>query len=127
MTGKSLARRWRAGARTGSVMAVAAALVAVGVAAPPAYASPSGTTYSLASGSCPYAGVFDPDGNFYTANECDSTISKITPAGVVTRAWATLPNHAVAEFIAFDSHGNLYTANMGTSTVSKVTPQGVVT
>ena len=55
----------------------------------------------------------------------DDTVSKITPAGVVTIAWATVGTSPKG--IAIDSSGNVYTANSGANTVSKITPAGVVT
>ena len=85
----------------------------------------------------PYTGVFanvgpaprtiaiDSSGNVYTANSGNNTITKITPAGVVTLVWATVG--AVPQDLVIDSSGNVYSANSTAGTISKVTPAGVVT
>lgn len=51
------------------------------------------------------------------------SITKISPAGVVTLNWAATPSYPLS--IAVDGSGNVYTAN-GAGTVSKVTPTGTV-
>ena len=52
------------------------------------------------------------------------TVSKVTPAGVVSLFASGL---GYATGLAFDGNGNLYVANWGaTNTVSEVTPAGVV-
>ena len=66
-------------------------------------------------------------GQVYTANYGNSTVSKITSAGVLTAAWATLTSGAYSYAIAIDASGNVYTANSGNSTVSKITSAGVLT
>ena len=62
-------------------------------------------------------------GNFYVANYGGTTVSKVTPAGVVS-TFATGLNNPFS--LAFDSSGNLFVANVGSNTVSEVTPAGVV-
>ena len=64
-------------------------------------------------------------GQVYTANSGNSTVSKITSAGVVTDPWATLSGAPYA--IAIDASGNVYTANYANNTVSKITSAGVLT
>ena len=66
-------------------------------------------------------------GQVYTANYGNSTVSKITSAGVVTDPWATLTSGAYPIAIAVDASGNVYPANYGNSTVSKITSAGVLT
>ncbi len=81
----------------------------------------------MASFASPVAIAIDASGNVYTANQNHSTVSKITPAGVVTESWAALVFNASPSAIAIDASGNVYTANENLSTVSKITPAGVVT
>lgn len=69
----------------------------------------------------------DANGNIYTANYNISTISKVTPSGVVTPSWATLAPFAQPYDISFDANGNLYSVNYNHNTVSKITPAGVIT
>ncbi|OWK39902.1 IPT/TIG domain-containing protein [Fimbriiglobus ruber] len=57
------------------------------------------------------------------ANTGDGTVSRITPAGVVT-TFAT--GFTVPSGLAFDAAGNLYVADSTANTVSRVTPAGIV-
>lgn len=67
---------------------------------------------------------FDSSGNLYTANVTLNSVSRITPAGVVSTFASGLGSNPYA--LAFDSSGNLYSANSTGRTVSKITPAGVV-
>jgi outer membrane protein OmpA-like peptidoglycan-associated protein/streptogramin lyase len=121
-------RATRTTARLAAIAVAAGALVVVG--AVPARAdmgAPDPTTFELASGSLPYGGVVDAEGNFYGTAEGTSTLYKITPSGEVTQGWSALPSGTTPEGVTIDSVGNIYTANIGNGTVSKVTPAGVVT
>ena len=80
----------------------------------------------------------DGTGNVYVADSENSTLRKVTPAGVVTTLAGTagFPGSAdgtgaAARFgfpagVAVDGSGNVYVADTGNSTVRKVTPAGVV-
>src|SRR5665647_519465 len=74
----------------------------------------------------PYFINTDASGNVYTLNTNAGTISKITPAGVVTATWATIT--ANDSFIVKDGSGNFYTLlnNATNSVVTKITPAGSV-
>lgn len=67
----------------------------------------------------------DTAGNVYTANGYNSTISKITPSGTLTLAWATLASGTGPGAIAADALGNVYTVNTN-STISKINATGTV-
>ena len=87
----------------------------------------------------PRSVAVDSAGNVYVADEGNSTIRKVTPAGVVTTlaGLAGSPGSAdgtgsAARFnqppgVAVDSAGNVYVADVYNSTIRKVTPAGVVT
>jgi len=68
--------------------------------------------------------AFDASGNLYVANYNSNTISKVTPAGVVTTFVSTGLSQPTG--LVFDASGILYVANWGSNTISKVTPSGVV-
>lgn len=94
--------------------------------------SPTGAivgTYALPAGSLPSGIAFDGV-NMWTSNE-GSSVSKITPAGVVTTYPFPSPaGYDRASAIAFDGV-NMWTANgsaaQGPYSVAKITPAGVIT
>ena len=104
----------------------------------PAVTSQDGTG-SAARFYFPSCAAVDAGGNVYIADTDNSTIRKVTPAGVVTTIAGTpgVPGHVdgtgqAAQFllpagVAVDSSGNVYVADTGNATIRKVTPAGVVT
>lgn len=88
---------------------------------------PGGSLNFFAAVAAPEALVFDKSGNLYVGSASQSigqsTIDKITAAGVVT-TYATGLTGPTA--LAFDSLGNLYATNETLDTISKITPGGVV-
>ena len=69
--------------------------------------------------------AMDANNNLYVTNYYNSTISKITPAGTVTQAWASLAGNTRPYGLVIDPSGILYTVNRGTPgpyTISKITP-----
>ena len=75
-------------------------------------------------GNFPQEAIFDTSGNLYVSNNTSGTISKITPAGVVS-IFATLGGNP--DNMIFDASDNLYVAIGNSNTVKKITPVGVVT
>ena len=87
----------------------------------------------------PTSVAVDRDGNLYVTEAFDSTIRKITPAGVVTTLAGTAgvpgpvdgtgaaARFGIPEGVAVDGAGNVYVADLGNGTVRKVTSVGVVT
>jgi len=68
--------------------------------------------------------AFDASGNLYVSNFSGNTISKVTPAGVVSTFVSSGIDGPVP--LAFDASGDLYVGLEYGNTVSKVTPGGVV-
>ena len=83
--------------------------------------------------------AIDTAGNLYVADTTNSTVRRVTPAGVVTtfagtagRAGSNDGTGAAASFnlprgIVVDASGNLYVVDGGNQTVRRITSAGVVT
>ena len=95
-------------------------------------------TGAAASFNNPYGVATDSAGDVYVADTFNSTIRKITPAGVVTTLAGTgTAGHAdgvgtTASFsypdgVATDGAGNIYVADTGNKVIRKITPAGLVT
>jgi uncharacterized repeat protein (TIGR03803 family) len=96
-------------------------------------------TGTVASFAGPEGLALDIAGNLFVADTLNSTIRKITPAGIVTTFAGTAGQvgnvngtGAAARFnlpcaLCFDPTGNLYVADRGNHTIRKITQSGVVT
>ena len=94
---------------------------------------------AAASFQSPFGVAADSAGNVYVADLGNSTIRKITPAGVVSTlagtagvSGSTDATGAAASFsylngVTTDSAGNVYVADTRNHTIRKITPAGVVT
>ena len=95
-------------------------------------------TGSAARFNYPYDVAVDTSGNVYVTDQSNSTIRKITPAGVVSTLAGQVGSYgsndgagSAAQFfapagLAVDASGNIYVADQGNHTIRKVTPAGVV-
>jgi sugar lactone lactonase YvrE len=105
-------------------------------------AGTSGSTNGTGSGARfrqPTGVAVDSGGNVYVADQSNSTIRRITPAGVVTTFAGTPDNvgsvdgvGSAARFflpkqVGTDSSGNVWVADTGNSTVRRITPAASVT
>ena len=96
-------------------------------------------TGSAARFNLPSGAAVDSAGNVYVADTGNSTIRKVTPAGVVTtmagkagKTGSANGKGSAARFFfpngaAVDTAGNVYVADTDNNTIRKVTPTGAVT
>ena len=73
----------------------------------------------LAAGADPHGIVVDSAGNVFTANTGDGTVSKVTPGGVVTEAYASL-GRVEPTGIAIDGKGMMYVADTALDAITKL-------
>jgi sugar lactone lactonase YvrE len=108
------------------------------VAGHPGSAGGTDGTAAAARFSAPRGIAIDPAGNLYVADEGNSNIRKITPAGVVTTlaggagagtadGQGTTARFGAPRGLAADAKGNVYVADTDNHTVRKITPAGQVT
>jgi sugar lactone lactonase YvrE len=96
-------------------------------------------TGAAASFNLPYGVTVDNAGNVYVADQNNSTIRKVTAAGVVTTLAGTAGMYGSADGagtaarfgypdeVAVDSAGNIYVADGNNRTIRKITTAGIVT
>ena len=94
---------------------------------------------SAASFDIPGGVAADAAGNVYVSDTLNSTVRRVTPAGVVTTIAGSVGNPggadgtgSVAQFnqpngLGIDSAGNVYVADQLNDTIRRITPTGVVT
>jgi len=87
----------------------------------------------------PHSVALDSAGNVYVADTANSTIRKVTSAGVVTTLAGTAGESGTADGagpaarfhyprgVAVDGAGNVYVADTDNSSIRKITPAGAVT
>ena len=91
---------------------------------PTSVVSPITASILGATGKSPSSIAIDTQGNTYTLDLNDGTVTRITPSGIST----TLGEVGFdSTFSAIDSSGNIYRSNNSINTVTKITPSGVST
>jgi sugar lactone lactonase YvrE len=122
-----------------TVRKISSAGIVTTLAGSPGSQGSTNGTGPVARFSNPTGAAIDANGNLYVADTLNSTIRKITPAGVVTTlaGWAGTLGSAngtgsSATFkyptgTAVDVYGNTYVADTGNRTIREITPVGVVT
>ena len=130
----------------GTTPSMAAALTVVLYPAPYTFVTLAGALLGSADGNgsaagfnAPTGAAIDAAGNVYIADTGNSTIRKVTLAGVVTTVAGLAGNSGSADGVggaarflapngvAVDGSGDLYVADTGNSTIRKITPSGSVT
>jgi len=87
--------------------------------------SPSGDITAIGpTGSGARWVAVDSSGNIYNVNTLDSTVSKITPAGVIKNDFGATGVGSRPFQLVVDTAGNVFTLNVGNRTVSKITSAG---
>ncbi|RFA07897.1 hypothetical protein B7R54_00715 [Subtercola boreus] len=83
------------------------------------------TPFSLPAADVPVSLAISSTRDVFVTKKNDE-VTRITPADVVTLAFAKLPAGSDPRGVVTDAAGNVYTANHGSNTISKITPMGDV-
>ena len=122
-----------------TIRKITSAGVVTTLAGSPGQAGSADGTGAAASFNYPGCIAIDVNGNLYVADTGNSTIRKVTSAGVVTTLAGKSGQYgsidgtgSAARFdsplgITVDANGNVYVADQGSDTIRKITPSGMVT
>jgi sugar lactone lactonase YvrE len=122
-----------------TIRKITSAGVVTTLAGTPGVSGTADGTGTSAQFNTPWGVAVDGSGNIYVGDSGNSTIRKVTPAGVVTTFAGSAGNYIEADGsgtsaalngpsgLAFDTSGNLFVADQYGDTIRKITPAGMVT